>query len=48
MKDWLLRAMQIAVDEEQETISLDILKQCALSDNECMNIVLEISNGEQS
>lgn len=47
MKDWFLRALEIAVDEKQAEISFDILKECALSDNQCMNIALEISNGEQ-
>lgn len=47
MKDWLLRALEIAIDEKDKTISLDMLKECALSDNQSMNIALEISAGEQ-
>lgn len=47
MKDWFLKAFEIAVDEKEKTISLDLLMHCALSDNQCMNIALEISNGEQ-
>ena len=47
MKDWFMRALEIAVDEKETTITLDMLKECALSDNQSMNIALEISNGEQ-
>jgi len=47
MKDWLLRSLEIAVSEDQNTITLDILKQCSLSDSQCQNIALEIVDGEQ-
>ena len=47
MKDWLLRALEIAIDDNKNTLSLEMLEECALSDNQSLNIALEISSGEQ-
>lgn len=47
-KDWFLKALEVAIGDKQETISFEILKECALSDHQSINIALEISNGEQS
>lgn len=47
LKDWLTRSLEIALAQKEKTVSLKILESCALSDDQCENIALEVSESEK-
>lgn len=46
LKDWLLRSLTFALDNKRKVMSMDICKEFALSQDQCVKIIREAREGE--